>query len=331
MGILAKLKDNALKSDKSIILPDGNDERTIRAAYELLHEKLCRLSLIGDRQYILPIYEKYNPEHELDIIDINNNEYIEQFSEYYYNLRKNKGETKESAAEAVKRPCYFGALAVALDIYDGCVAGSISSSAEVLRGALKCIGMQKGMSKISSFIIMETPIQEYGSNGTFFLADIAINPNPDAETLAEIAISTSDSFKLLMEEEAKTALLSYSTLGSAEGESVDKVRQALKIVKEKRSDISIEGEIQLDAALIEEVGKRKAPNSCVAGSANVLIFPNLDAGNIGYKLTERMCKGAYATGPILQGLAKPMNDLSRGCSYTDIKNAALVTIYQSGI
>ena len=331
MGILAKLRDNALKSDKSIILPDGNDERTIRAAYELLHEKLCRLSVIGDRQYILPIYEKYNPEHELDIIDINNNEHMEKFSDYYYNLRKNKGETKESAAEAVKRPCYFGALSVALGFYDGCVAGSISSSAEVLRAAIKCIGMQKGMSKISSFIIMETPIQEYGSNGTFFLADIAINPNPDAETLAEIAISTSESFKLLMEEEAKTALLSYSTLGSAEGESVDKVRQALKIVKEKRIDILIEGEIQLDAALIEEVGKRKAPNSCVAGNANVLIFPNLDAGNIGYKLTERMCKGAYATGPILQGLAKPMNDLSRGCSYTDIKNAALVTIYQSGM
>lgn len=331
MGILSKLRDNALKSDKSIILPDGNDERTIRAAYELIHEKLCRLSVVGDREYILKIYEKYNPEQELHIIDINNNEYIEKFTSHYYEKRKSKGETMESSQEAVKRPCYFGAVAVDLGLYDGCVAGSISSSAEVLRGALKCIGMKKGMSKISSFIIMETPIQEYGVNGTFFMADIAINPNPDAATLAEIAISTSDSFKLLMEEEAKTALLSYSTLGSAEGESVDKVRQALSIVKEMRSDILIDGEMQLDAALIKEVGKRKAPESRVAGNANVFIFPNLDAGNIGYKLTERMCKGAYATGPILQGLAKPMNDLSRGCSYEDIKNAALVTIYQSGM
>lgn len=330
MGILSKLKDNALKQDKLIILPDGNDERTIKAAYELLHEKLCRLSVVGDRQYILPIYEKYNPEIELDIIDVNNNKYLEQFSSSYYEKRKNKGETKDSAVDAVKRPCYFGAMAVEEGIYDGCVAGSLSSSAEVLRGALKCIGMQKGMSKISSFIIMETPIKEYGSNGTFFLADIAINPNPDAETLAEIAISTADSYKLLMEEEAKVALLSYSTLGSAEGESVDKVRQALEIVKGKRNDILIEGEMQFDAALIKEVGARKAPNSKVAGSANVFIFPNLDAGNIGYKITERMCKGAYATGPILQGLAKPMNDLSRGCSYEDIKNAALVTIFQAG-
>lgn len=331
MGILAKLRENALKSDKSIILPDGNDERTVRAAYELIHEKLCRLSIVGDREYILKIYEKYNPEQELDIIDINNNEYNEKFAAHYYEKRKSKGETIESSMEAVKRPCYFGAVAVDLGLYDGCVSGSISSSAEVLRAALKSIGMKKGISKISSFIIMETPIKEYGSNGTFFLADIAINPNPDAETLAEIAIATSDSFKQLMEEEAKTALLSYSTIGSAEGESVDKVRQALSIVKEKRNDILIDGEMQLDAALIKEVGKRKAPESKVAGNANVFIFPNLDAGNIGYKLTERMCKGAYATGPILQGLAKPMNDLSRGCSYEDIKNASLVTIYQSGM
>ena len=177
MGILAKLRDNALKLEKSIILPDGNDERTIKAAHELLSNKLCKVGIVGDKDFILPIYEKLNPEHDLNIIDINNNEYTERFTESYYEKRKNKGETKESSLMAVKRPCYFGALSVALGFYDGCVAGSISSSAEVLRAAIKCIGMQKGMSKISSFIIMETPIQEYGSNGTFFLADIAINPN----------------------------------------------------------------------------------------------------------------------------------------------------------
>lgn len=331
MGILAKLRDNALKLEKSIILPDGNDERTVKAAHELLSNKLCKVSLVGDKDFILPIYEKLNPEQDLDIIDINNNEYIERFTECYYEKRKNKGETKESSLMAVKRPCYFGAMAVELGIYDGCVSGSISSSAEVLRGALKCIGMKKGMSKISSFIIMETPLTEYGSNGTFFMADIAINPNPDAETLAEIAISSADSYKLLMGEGAKVALLSFSTKGSAEDERIDKVREALKIVNSKRADILIDGEMQFDAALLKEVGARKAPESKVAGNANVFIFPNLDAGNIGYKITERMCKGAYATGPILQGLAKPMNDLSRGCSYKDIVNASLVTIFQSGI
>lgn len=329
MSIIEKLRINAGKKNKSIIFSDGNDERTIKAAYELISNKLCRPSLIGDREYIMPIYSKLNPESDLDIIDINDKSYTEKLAAHYYEKRKSKGETMESALEAVKRPCYFGAVAVDCSLFDGCVAGSLSSSAEVLRGALRGIGMKKGMSKISSFIILETPLKEYGTDGTFFMADIAINPYTDSITLADIAVSTADSYKLLTEDEARVALLSFSTLGSAEGESVDKVREALKIVKENRPDILIDGEMQFDAALIEEVGKRKAPESKVAGKANVFIFPNLDAGNIGYKITERMCKGATATGPILQGLAKPMNDLSRGCSYIDIVNTALVTIFQS--
>lgn len=329
MSIINKLRLNASKTNKSIIFPDGNDERTIKAANELLSNKLCSVSLIGDREYILKEYSKLNPEHDLQVIDINDTPYLEKLAFHYYEKRKSKGETMDSALQAVKRPCYFGAAAVDNGLFDGCVAGSISSSAEVLRGALRGIGMKKGMSKISSFIILETPVKEYGSNGTFFMADIAINPYPDSEVLADIAVSTADSYRLLMEEEPKVALLSFSTAGSADGESVDKVRQALKIVKENRPDILIDGELQFDAALIKEIGKRKAPESMVAGQANVFIFPNLDAGNIGYKITERMCIGATATGPILQGLAKPMNDLSRGCSYMDIVNTALVTIFQS--
>ncbi len=329
MSIINKLRINAAQKNKSIIFADGNDERTIKAAYELVSNNLCRPSLIGDKEYIMPLYSKLNPESDIEIIDINDKAYLERLAVHYYEKRKSKGETMESALEAVKRPCYFGAAAVDCSLFDGCVAGSVSSSAEVLRGALRGIGMKKGMSKISSFIILETPIKEYGDNGTFFMADIAINPYPDSITLADIAVSTADSYKLLMGEDARVAMLSFSTLGSAEGESVDKVREALKIVKENRPDISADGEIQFDAALIEEVGKRKAPESKVAGRANVFIFPNLDAGNIGYKITERMCKGATATGPILQGLAKPMNDLSRGCSYMDIVNTALVTIFQS--
>lgn len=329
MSIIDKLRVNAGGKNKSIIFADGNDERTVKAAYELVTDKLCKPALIGNKEYIMPIYSDLNPEYDIEIIDVNDKSYIDRLASHYYEKRKLKGETMESAVEAVKHPCYFGAVSVDCCLFDGCVAGSISSSAEVLRGALRGIGMRKGMSKISSFIIIETPIKEYGCNGSFLLADIAINPNPDSTTLAEIAISTADTFKSLMAEEAKVALLSFSTLGSAEGDSVDKVRNALQIVKENRPDVIIDGELQFDAALIKAVGERKAPKSMVAGKANVFIFPNLDAGNIGYKITERMCIGATATGPILQGLAKPMNDLSRGCTYKDIVNAALVTIFQS--
>lgn len=329
MGVISELKKNALNKNKSIILTDGDDERTIQAAYELLNNNLCSVSLIGNREYILPIYEKYNPEKNLNIIDINNNEYKEQLINHYYDKRKSKGETIESSVAALSRPCYFSAVAVDCGIFDGCVAGAVSSSAEVLRGALRGIGIKKGSTKVSSFVIMETPITEYGNNGIFFMADVAINPKPDAETLAEIAIATADSYKLLINDEPYVALLSYSTMKSAEGDSVDICRNALEMVKIKRKDIIIDGELQFDAALLKDVGKRKAPESKVAGNANVFVFPNLDAGNIGYKITERMCKGATATGPILQGLAKPMNDLSRGCSATDIVNTALVTVFQS--
>ncbi len=329
MGVIAELRENAAKLNKSIIFADGDDERTISAAYELTKDKLCKVSLVGNREFILPAYEKFNPSENIEIIDINTYSYKEHLIQHYYEKRKPKGETLDTAAKAIMRPCYFGAATVDYGLFDGCVAGSISSSAEVLRGALKGIGMKKGNSNVSSFVILETPIKEYGSNGTFFMADIAINPQPDATTLADIAVSTADSYKMITKNEPHVALLSYSTMKSAEGESVDICRSALEIVKNRRSDILIDGEIQFDAALLQEVGKRKAPESIVAGKANVFIFPNLDAGNIGYKIAERMCIGALATGPILQGLAKPMNDLSRGCSAKDIVNTALVTIFQS--
>ena len=203
MSIINKLRLNASKTNKSIIFPDGNDERTVKAANELLSNKLCSVSLIGDREYILKEYSKLNPEHDLQVIDINDTPYLEKLAFHYYEKRKSKGETMDSALQAVKRPCYFGAAAVDNGLFDGCVAGSISSSAEVLRGALRGIGMKKGMSKISSFIILETPVKEYGSNGTFFMADIAINPYPDSEVLADIAVSTADSYRLLMEDVKK--------------------------------------------------------------------------------------------------------------------------------
>lgn len=329
MSILEKIRQNALKTKKSVILSDGNDERTVKAAADLVNNNYANVALIGDKDFILPLYEKENPKDSIEIIDIKTDKRLEELAAKYYERRKAKGETMESALESLSRPCYFGAVAVNEGLFDGCVAGSISSSAEVLRGALRGIGIKKGFSKVSSFMIMETPMKDYGENGVFFMSDIAINPNPDAETLAEIAEATSDSWKLIMGTDAKTALLSYSTMGSAEGDSVEKVRNALKILKEKRKDILVDGELQFDAALLKSVGARKAPESSVAGEANVFIFPNLDAGNIGYKITERLCAGAKATGPVLQGLNKPMNDLSRGCSWQDIVNTALVTIFQS--
>lgn len=329
MSILEKIRQNALKTKKSVILSDGNDERTVKAAADLVNNNYANVALIGDKDFILPLYEKENPKGNIEIIDIKTDKRLEELAVKYYERRKAKGETMESALESLSRPCYFGAVAVNEGLFDGCVAGSISSSAEVLRGALRGIGIKKGFSKVSSFMIMETPFNDYGENGVFFMSDIAINPNPDAETLAEIAESTSDSWKLIMGTEAKTALLSYSTMGSAEGDSVEKVRNALKILKDKRKDILVDGELQFDAALLKSVGARKAPESSVAGEANVFIFPNLDAGNIGYKITERLCNGATATGPVLQGLNKPMNDLSRGCSWKDIVNTSLITIFQS--
>lgn len=329
MSILEKIRQNALKTKKSVILSDGNDERTVKAAADLVNNNYANVALIGDKDFILPLYEKENPKGSIEIIDIKTDKRLEELAVKYYERRKAKGETMESALESLSRPCYFGAVAVNEGLFDGCVAGSISSSAEVLRGALRGIGIKKGFSKVSSFMIMETPFNDYGENGVFFMSDIAINPNPDAETLAEIAEATSDSWKLIMGTEAKTALLSYSTMGSAEGDSVEKVRNALKILKDKRKDILVDGELQFDAALLKSVGARKAPESSVAGEANVFIFPNLDAGNIGYKITERLCNGATATGPVLQGLNKPMNDLSRGCSWKDIVNTSLITIFQS--
>lgn len=329
MSILEKIRQNALKTKKSVILSDGNDERTVKAAADLVNNNYANVALIGDKDFILPLYEKENPKGNIEIIDIKTDKRLEELAVKYYERRKAKGETMESALESLSRPCYFGAVAVNEGLFDGCVAGSISSSAEVLRGALRGIGIKKGFSKVSSFMIMETPFNDYGENGVFFMSDIAINPNPDAETLAEIAEATSDSWKLIMGTEAKTALLSYSTMGSAEGDSVEKVRNALKILKDKRKDILVDGELQFDAALLKSVGARKAPESSVAGEANVFIFPNLDAGNIGYKITERLCNGATATGPVLQGLNKPMNDLSRGCSWKDIVNTSLITIFQS--
>ena len=328
MSLIDRLKEESKKNKKSVILADGEDVRTAKAAANICSNGYANVSVIGNYDEFMKLYEKENPTENVEVIDLENDSRVEEFATYYFNKRKGK-ETMESSLQAMKRPCYYAATAVDKGVYNGAVAGNVSSSAEVLRGALRGIGMKDGIKSVSSFMILETPINEYGDNGTIFFSDIAIIPNPSSEQLAEIAEVTAISWRQIMSTDPKVALLSYSTLGSSEGDSVTKVREALELIKNKNSSILVDGEMQFDAALIPTVGKRKAPESKVAGEANIFIFPSLDAGNIGYKIAERLCVGATATGPIIQGLKKPMNDLSRGCSWEDIVNTSLVTLFQS--
>ena len=239
-------------------------------------------------------------------------------------MRKNKGVTPEQAAETIKNPLYFGVMMVKMGDADGMVAGAVNSSANVIRPSLQILKTAPG----SAFFVIVVPNCEYGENGTFLFADSALNQDPDSDQLSEIAIASAASFKSLVGAEPKVAMLSHSTYGSAKHELVDKVREATKLAQEKRPDLMIDGELQLDAAIVDSVGKQKAPESKVAGQANVLVFPNLDAGNIGYKLVQRLAK-ADAFGPVLQGIAKPVNDLSRGCTAEDIAGVIAITAIQA--
>ena len=333
MAILEKLRENAKSKKRRIVLPEGWDERTIKAASELINNDLTDVTILGDEHYISDALRKTGIHAMPEIIDTaSDNGYFSSFVETYCDLRQRKGKeiSFDEAVSAMKNPLFFGAMMVHCGIADGCVAGAASTSSDVLRASLRVIGTAEGVKTVSSFMIMETKLHEYGEDGTLFFADIAVKIAPNPEELADIAITTSDSWKKFMGTEPKTAFLSFATKGSAEDSSVDKIREALKIAKNKRPDINMDGELQLDAALISSVGERKAPESTVAGKANVLIFPDLNAANIGYKLVERFSQNASATGPVLQGLAKPINDLSRGAGYMDIVNTVLVTIFQAG-
>jgi phosphate acetyltransferase len=241
----------------------------------------------------------------------------EGFAEIFYNGRKHKGITLEDANEVMKKDLFFGAMLVREGKVDGSVAGSTASTGDVLKAAFQCVGMPKGISIVSSLFLMIFPEKAYS------YADCAVVPNPDANQLSDIAISTADNHKKLTGEEPNVAMLSFSTMGSAKHEDVDKVIEATRIAKEKRPDLNIDGEMQFDTATIESIGKRKAPNSSVAGRANVLVFPTLNAGNIAYKIAQRL-GGAEAVGPVVQGLKKPLFDLSRGCSVADIVNTSII-------
>lgn len=321
------VKKLAREDRKTIVLPEANDIRTLKATAEILKDEIANIILIGNIDEI----EKLGKGLDLSkatIIDPSNYEKLGEMADVLVEVRKSKGLKKEEAFEMLKNPLYFAVTLVKMDLADGMVAGAINTTADVLRPSLQIIKTAKGTKVVSSFFLMVIPNCDYGNKGVYAFADCALNQNPDAEQLASIAIDTAKSYKALTKTEAKVGMLSYSTLGSAKHEDIDKVLNATKIAKQLNPELEIDGELQLDAAVVPSVGELKAPNSKVAGKANVLVFPDLNAGNIGYKLVQRFAK-AEAIGPITQGIAKPVNDLSRGCSVSDIVSVTALTALQA--
>lgn len=320
MELLNQIKEKARTRNKTIVLPESHDERVLKAAEILTKEKICKVITLGNPAKVNEDAKKLGVDLAgVEIIDHTTHPKFDEFTNIYYELRKKKGMTPEQAKEILKRDLFFAAMMLREGLVDGSVAGSFASTADVMKAGIQIVGMPEGISIVSSFFLMIFPQNNYS------FADCAVVPNPDAEQLADIAISTADNHKKLTGEEPLVAMLSFSTKGSATHELVDKVVKATELVKTKRPDLQVDGELQFDAAIIESIGKRKAPNSNVAGKANVLIFPDLNAGNIGYKIAERL-GGAQAVGPMVQGLKKPFFDLSRGCSVDDIVNTTAINV-----
>lgn len=321
--LIEQIKEKAKQRKKTIVLPEAHDERVIKAAEKLQKEGICSVILLGNENKIREDAKNLGVDLTgIRIIDPLKSDKLTDFTNIYFNLRKNKGVDFDKSKETMKNNLFFGAMMVREGMADGFVGGSASPTADVLRAGIHCVGMPEGISVVSSFFLMVFPEKVYA------FADCAVVPNPNEEQLADIAISTADNFSKLIGEEPLIAMLSFSTKGSAEHEMVDKVRNATAIVKKKRPDLKVDGELQFDAAVVERVGKSKAPGSEIAGKANVLIFPDLNAGNIGYKIAQRL-GGADVIGPIVQGLRKPIFDLSRGCSIDEIVNTAAIACLMS--
>ena len=319
MDVIQNIKNQAKKEIKIIVLPEGVEERIIRAAYQLKNENIAEPIILGDPKLIHEKARKIQASLDgIQIIHPPLHEQFESFVDYYYDLRKHKGISREIAAKIIRNPLFFGAMMLRHDMASGAVAGSVNTTGDVLRAAIQIVGLRPNIEVVSSCFIMVLP-----NNKILTFADCAVIPDPSAGELASIAISSANTHKNLVGTEPKVAMLSFSTKGSAKHPLAEKVIEATEQVRNTNPGLLVDGELQFDAAYIPEVGKKKAPQSAVAGEANVYIFPDLNSANIGYKMVQRLA-GAMAIGPIIQGLAKPYNDLSRGCSVEDVVNVTAI-------
>lgn len=330
MELLDQIKSNAKKYSKRIVLPEGTEERTLKAAEVILSEGIAQLILLGKPEEIRKQAEKLGLKNimKATIIDPASHAKKEVYADLLVELRKSKGMTKEQALKLVTDPLYLATLMIKSGDADGEVAGAINATGDVLRPAFQIVKTEPGISVVSGAFMLLTNKPEFGENGLLVVADCAVHPNPTAEELAEIAVVTARTARNIAKIEPKVAMLSFSTKGSAKNELVDKVVKATELAQKMAPDVLIDGELQADAALVPSVGNLKAPGSPVAGKANVLIFPTLEVGNISYKLVQRIA-GIEAVGPVLQGMAAPINDLSRGCSVNDIINMVAITANQA--
>ena len=329
-GYIDKIKERARADVKTIVMPETNDKRTLIAAAHVIEEGIANIILVGNKEKIMDGAGWLEVDlTKVQIIEPTTTDKLDGYVDLLYETRKSKGMTPEKARELLlSDPLVFGVMMVKANDADGMVAGACHATADVLRPSLQILKTAPGVKLVSGFFILDVPNSPYGNNGTFLFADCGLNQDPTSEELAHIAYSSSKSFKNLVGGKPVIAMLSHSTKGSAKHPLVDKVTKAVEIAHELYPNLLIDGELQTDAAIVPSVAKNKAPGSEVAGKANVLIFPNLDAGNIGYKLVERLCN-AEAYGPMLQGIAKPVNDLSRGCSWEDIVGVVALTAVQA--
>lgn len=330
MNLIEKIIKRAKADKQRIVLPEGTEKRTLEAADKLIGDGVADIILIGNPEEIGSMAAEMKLDHigDATIVDPEKHDKKQQYADLLHELRKSKGMTPEQALQTVENPLYLACLMIKSGDADGEIAGAQNTTGDVLRPALQIIKTSSGINVVSGAFLMFTQTPQYGEEGTLIFADCAVMPDPDAKQLAQIAVASAQTARSLVGVEPKVAMLSFSTKGSAAHDAVDKVAEATRLAKEMAPDLLIDGELQADAALVPSVGESKAPGSAIAGKANVLVFPTLEAGNIGYKLVQRL-GNAEAVGPVLQGMAAPVNDLSRGCSVDDIYNMVAITANQA--